>query len=161
QSPELCADVVCARRRPCRRVSALPSSAREIEVSMRYISTRGNAPAIAFEDALLSGPAPDGGLYVPESWPQFSVGEFAALKGKANAEVASAVLANVADADWAEVCRRTAHEVYARFDHPDVAPLVEIAPRRHLLELFHGPTLAFKDFALQLVAPLMSEALKR
>lgn len=128
---------------------------------MKYVSTRGNAAPIAFEDVLLSGPAPDGGLYVPEAWPQFSSGELDGLRGKAYAHVVAAVMAKYADADWANAAARVAHEVYARFDHPDVAPLVKLASDRYLLELFHGPTLAFKDFALQLIAPLMSKALKR
>lgn len=128
---------------------------------MRYVSTRGASPAISFEDVLLSGPAPDGGLYVPETWPQFSPTELAALKGKPYADVVAAVMAKYADGDWREVSARIARDVYPRFAHEDVAPLVELGRDRHLLELFHGPTLAFKDLALQLVAPLMTEALKR
>lgn len=128
---------------------------------MRFISTRGEAPPIGFEDVLLSGPAPDGGLYVPETWPHFSQAEFAALSGKPYAEIVAAVIAKFADHDWADQAARIAREVYPRFTAPDVAPLVELEPRRYLLELFHGPTLAFKDFALQLVVPLMAEALKR
>ncbi|MBI1211930.1 MAG: threonine synthase [Alphaproteobacteria bacterium] len=128
---------------------------------MKFISTRGGAPPIGFEQVLLSGPAPDGGLYVPETWPQFTASELAALKGRPYAEIVAAVLAKFADEDWAEQSARVARAVYARFDSPDVAPLVELEPGRYLLELFHGPTLAFKDFALQLVVPLMAEALRR
>jgi threonine synthase len=127
---------------------------------MRYVSTRGQSPAISFEDVLLSGPAPDGGLYMPESWPQLDV---AAFKGKpvAYADLAAAVLALFADDDWHEPIRRHAREAYAKWDDPQVAPLREVGRHRWILELFHGPTLAFKDFALQLLAPLMDEALAR
>jgi threonine synthase len=128
---------------------------------VKYVSTRGQSPAITFEDVLLSGPAPDGGLYVPESWPQFSAAERQALRGRPYVDVVAAVMAKYADGDWPAVAARIAHEVYPRFAHPAVAPLVALGQDRHLLELFHGPTLAFKDFALQLVAPLMTEALKR
>ena len=128
---------------------------------MKFVSTRGQAPPIGFEDVLLSGPAPDGGLYVPEIWPQFSPAEFAALKGKPYAEIVAAVIAKFTDGDWADEAADIARTVYPRFSSSDVAPLVELAPRRYLLELFHGPTLAFKDFALQLVVPLMAEALER
>lgn len=127
---------------------------------MRYVSTRGQAPAISFEDVLLSGPAPDGGLYVPETWPQL---DFARLRGKklTYAGLAATVLALFAERDWYEAIDRHAREAYAKFDDPRVAPLRELGPHRWLLELFHGPTLAFKDFALQLLAPLMDEALAR
>ena len=128
---------------------------------MKFVSTRAQSPAIGFEDVLLSGPAPDGGLYVPEAWPHFAPAEFAALNGKPYADVVTAVIAKFADRDWAEQAARIARDVYPRFTSLDVAPLVELEPRRYLLELFHGPTLAFKDFALQLVVPLMAEALKR
>ena len=128
---------------------------------MKYISTRGEAPPIGFEQVLLSGPAPDGGLYLPQTWPVFSAADFAALRNEPYAEIVAAVMAKFADGDWPGEASRLAHEVYARFSAREVAPLVELAPGRHLLELFHGPTLAFKDFALQLVVPLMAEALKR
>jgi threonine synthase len=127
---------------------------------MKYVSTRGASPAISFEDVLLSGPAPDGGLYMPETWPRL---DFARLRGKklSYANLAATVLALFADRDWYEPIDRHAREVYAKFDDPRVAPLRELGPHRWLLELFHGPTLAFKDFALQLLAPLMDEALAR
>ncbi len=127
---------------------------------MKYISTRGASPAISFEDVLLSGPAPDGGLYMPQTWPRL---DFARLRGKklSYADLAATVLALFADRDWHESIDRHAREAYAKFDDPRVAPLRELGPHRWLLELFHGPTLAFKDFALQLLAPLMDEALAR
>lgn len=127
---------------------------------MKYVSTRGQSPAISFEDVLLSGPAPDGGLYMPQTWPRL---DFARLRGKKldYADLAATVLALFADRDWYEPISRHAREAYAKFDDPRVAPLRELGPHRWLLELFHGPTLAFKDFALQLLAPLMDEALAR
>ncbi len=127
---------------------------------MKFVSTRGQSPAISFEDVLLSGPAPDGGLYMPETWPQL---DFARLRGRklTYADLAATVLALFADRDWYEPIDRHAREAYAKFDDPRVAPIRELGPHRWMLELFHGPTLAFKDFALQLLAPLMDEALAR
>ena len=94
---------------------------------MKFISTRGEAQPIGFEDVLLSGPAPDGGLYVPETWPHISQAEFAALSGKPYAEIVAAVIAKFADRDWADQAARIAREVYPRFTSPDVAPLVDLA----------------------------------
>jgi threonine synthase len=127
---------------------------------MKYVSTRGQSPAISFEDVLLSGPAPDGGLYMPEAWPHL---DLSVLQGKhlGYADLATTVLALFADRDWHASIARHAGDVYAKFDDARVAPLRELGPHRWLLELFHGPTLAFKDFALQLLAPLMDEALAR
>jgi threonine synthase len=127
---------------------------------MKYVSTRGQAPAISFEDVLLSGPAPDGGLYMPDAWPHLDV---ASLRGQklAYADLAAAVLSLFAGPEWHASIARHACEAYAKFDDPSVAPVRELGPNRWLLELFHGPTLAFKDFALQLLAPLMDEALAR
>ncbi len=129
---------------------------------MRFVSTRGEAPSIGFEEVLLSGPAPDGGLYVPETWPHWSAAQFSNLAGRPYAEIAGAVLASfIDDPFWADVTAGAARDVYRRFRHADVAPLVAMGANGYLLELFHGPTFAFKDFALQLLAPLMDEALKR
>ncbi len=127
---------------------------------MKYVSTRGASPAISFEDVLLTGPAPDGGLYMPETWPRL---DFARLRGKklSYADLAATVLALFADREWYEPIDRHAREAYAKFDDAHVVPLRELGAHRWLLELFHGPTLAFKDFALQLLAPLMDEALAR
>ncbi|MEI7572515.1 MAG: threonine synthase, partial [Phenylobacterium sp.] len=129
---------------------------------MRYISTRGASPPVGFVDAVLAGLAPDGGLYVPESWPQFSAGEIAGMAGQPYAEVAAAVLGRFAadeipQADLLEMCR----QAYAAFDHPAVVPLVQLAPDVFLAELFHGPTLAFKDVAMQLLAGLSDFVLGR
>ena len=127
---------------------------------MRYISTRGEAPALGFIDVTLAGLARDGGLYVPESWPAFSSAQIAALAGRPYAEVACEVArpfigGTIADADLA----RMAHEAYGTFHHPAVAPLTQLGANTFVLELFHGPTLAFKDLAMQFLARLMDHAL--
>ncbi|NOT42255.1 MAG: threonine synthase [Alphaproteobacteria bacterium] len=125
---------------------------------MKYVSTRGQSPAISFEDVLLSGPAPDGGLYMPETWPRL---DFANLDGLSYTDLTAKILSLFAGAhEWNEAIARHARAAYEKFDDPRVAPLRQV-DGRWLLELFHGPTLAFKDFALQLLAPLMNEALAR
>jgi threonine synthase len=128
---------------------------------MRYVSTRGEAPAIGFWDAVLAGLAPDGGLYVPQEWPRFTPEEIAAFAGKPYAEVAAAVIGKFAGDDIApaELLAMT-REAYATFTHPSVAPIKELYPNLFLLELFHGPTLAFKDVAMQILARLYDKALK-
>src|SRR6185312_3830809 len=128
---------------------------------MRYVSTRGAAAPLDFVEVMLAGLARDGGLYVPEAWPTLdanTVGEFA---GRPYAEVALEVIrpfvgGTIAEADLA----RMAQEAYGAFRHPAVAPLVQLGPSLFVLELFHGPTLAFKDLAMQLLARLMDHALK-
>lgn len=129
---------------------------------MKYISTRGQSPSISFEDVLVSGPAPDGGLYMPETWPTL---DYRRLRGKPDltyAMLTATILAHFSGSpDWYPVIDRVTKEAYARFSDPRITPLRELGPHRWLLELFHGPTLAFKDFALQVLAPLMNEALKR
>jgi threonine synthase len=127
---------------------------------VRYISTRGEAPALGFIDVTLAGLARDGGLYVPESWPVFSSEAIAAVAGRPYAEVACEVVrpfvgGTIPDADLA----RMAHDAYGTFRHPAVAPLAQISPGTFVLELFHGPTLAFKDLAMQFLARLMDYAL--
>ena len=127
---------------------------------MQYISTRGDSPAIGFLDAVLAGLAPDGGLYSPAEWPSFTPGEIAAFAGRPYAQVAAAVLAKFAGEaiPRAEIERMTA-EAYAGFDHAAVTPLKQLDSGLWLLELFHGPTLAFKDVAMQLLARLYEHAL--
>ncbi len=128
---------------------------------MKYVSTRGNAPAVSFEDVLLSGPAPDGGLYVPDVWPRLDLAQMRGL-GEDYAGLTAAIVSAFIEApEWRAAVERHARTAYAKFDDPKVAPLRGLEPHRWLLELFHGPTLAFKDFALQLLAPLMNEALER
>lgn len=124
---------------------------------MRYVSTRGAAPVLDFADTLLAGLADDGGLYVPESWPTLGSG------GRGDyVETAIEVMAPfVGDAVDGDAFAAMVADAYAGFDHPDVTPLVELSDGIHLLELFHGPTLAFKDVALQLVGRLFDHELSR
>jgi len=107
--------------------------------SLRYVSTRGEAPPLGFMDVTLAGLARDGGLYVPESWPVFSPERIADLAGKPYAEVACEVIAPfVGDALAPADLARMAREAYDTFRHPGVAPLVQLAPNCFVLELFHG-----------------------
>ncbi|MDJ0820815.1 MAG: threonine synthase [Paracoccaceae bacterium] len=129
---------------------------------MQYISTRGNAPVLSFEEAMLSGLARDGGLYVPESIPQMSVADIRALHGQSYEETAFRVMRPfVGDSFSDEVFSDLITKAYAGFGHGARAPLVQLAPGHFLLELFHGPTLAFKDFAMQLIGQMFQEALSR
>ena len=129
---------------------------------MRYISTRGQAPALTFEEAMMTGLARDGGLYVPETVPTMTEDEIAALAGKSYEEIAFAVMKPfVADTFTDEEFKGLIEEAYAGFGHEARAPLVQLAPNHFLLELFHGPTLAFKDFAMQLIGQMMQFALAR
>jgi threonine synthase len=127
---------------------------------MRYVSTRGQAPPVGFSDAVLAGLAPDGGLYVPEAWPQFSSEQIRGFAGMAYADVAAQVLGAFAGDEiepetLTEICR----EAYATFNHAAVVPLVQLTPQAFLAELFHGPSLAFKDVAMQLLARLYDRLL--
>ena len=129
---------------------------------MRYISTRGEAAPLDFVEVMLAGLARDGGLYVPDSWPRLSAEEIAGFAGRPYAEVATDVIrrftgGSIAEADLA----RMAQEAYGTFRHPATVPLVQLNPGLFVLELFHGPTLAFKDLAMQLVARLMDHALRQ
>jgi threonine synthase len=127
---------------------------------MQFVSTRGEAPVLGFSDAVLSGLATDGGLYLPESWPTLSPAEIARFSGKSYAEVAFAIISRfVGDEIPADRLRDIIESAYAAFRHPSVAPLVEIAPGQFVLELFHGPTLAFKDVAMQFLARVMDHIL--
>jgi threonine synthase len=129
---------------------------------MQFISTRGAAPASSFSDALLAGLAPDGGLYLPESWPQFTTAEIAAFKGLRYQDVAFQILSPFTRGSFsdAELCE-VVEAAYAGFDALEIAPLVELGEGCYLLELFHGPTLAFKDIALQVLGQLFSRALAK
>ena len=131
-------------------------------MTIRYVSTRGGVPAAAFEEVLLAGLAADGGLYVPESWPRLEREDLEELRGASYQQVAARVLAPfVGDALSEAELRRLIELAYASFDHGVVAPLRQIAPNDWLLELFHGPTLAFKDIALQLLGLLFEQVLAR
>ena len=127
---------------------------------MRYVSTRGQSPAVGFVDAVLGGLAPDGGLYVPEAWPTFSQAEIAAFAELSYAEVAAKVIGafagdEIEPAVLLEMCR----EAYATFSHAAVVPLVQLRPGVFMAELFHGPSLAFKDVAMQILARLYDHIL--
>ncbi|WP_395663241.1 threonine synthase [Aestuariivirga sp.] len=129
---------------------------------MRYVSTRGEAPELGFEDVLLTGLARDGGLYVPAQWPELGTRAITALQGKSYEEVAQAVIQPfIGGAIPADELRHMIDGAYASFGHPAVAPLKQLDDNQWLLELFHGPTLAFKDVAMQLLARMMDWALAR
>lgn len=122
---------------------------------MKYVSTRGAAPVLGFADVVLAGLATDGGLYVPETWPTLG-----AVTDAPYADLAASVFkpftgSDIDDATMQRLCR----EAYATFRHPDVVPIVDLEPGHHIMELFHGPTLAFKDVALQLLGRLFDHIL--
>lgn len=129
---------------------------------MKYISTRGAAPALGFEDVLLTGLARDGGLYLPEHWPTLTREEIAALAGQSYEDTAVRIMkpyvgGEISDAELAAIVA----DAYATFNNRVVTPLVQVGPSDWILELFHGPTLAFKDVAMQVLSRLMDRALKR
>ena len=129
---------------------------------MRYVSTRGNSAPQSFAEILLAGLAPDGGLFLPEAWPQFSSDEIAGFVSKPYADVAFAVLKRLAGDSFTDAeLKSDIAEAYATFEVPEVAPLVEIEKDFYLLELFHGPTLAFKDVAMQILGRLFARALQK
>ncbi|HKB95947.1 MAG TPA: threonine synthase [Rhizomicrobium sp.] len=129
---------------------------------MQFISTRGAAPPASFSDVLLAGLAPDGGLYLPQSWPQFTPAQITAFRSARYQDVAFQILSRFTAGSFSDAQLREAVEAaYADFDAPDIAPLVELAEGCYLLELFHGPTLAFKDIALQVLGQLFSRALAK
>ncbi len=128
---------------------------------MRYISTRGHAPELNFTEALLTGLARDGGLYLPKTYPQISAEEIAGFAGKTYAEVAQAIIGRfVGDAIAPGDLDAMITSAYATFRHDAVTPLAQIGDNLFVVELFHGPTLAFKDVAMQLLGRLMDRALK-
>jgi len=129
---------------------------------VRYISTRGDAPILEFDEVLLAGLAADGGLYVPETWPHFDADDFKAMRGLSYAETAMRIMTpfvggRIEQAAFDGLVR----DACAGFDHPAVAPLRQLDANLWLMELFHGPTLAFKDLALQLVGRLFDHVLSR
>ena len=129
---------------------------------MRYISTRGNAPVLSFEQAMLTGLARDGGLYLPETIPTLDQDAIAAMRGQSYEDVAFTVMRpfigdTFTDAEFRAIIARA----YEGFGHDARAPLVQLGDNHFLLELFHGPTLAFKDFAMQLIGQLFQAALSR
>jgi threonine synthase len=129
---------------------------------MRYVSTRGQAPTLDFEGAMLSGLARDGGLYVPEQFPVFAEGELKSLQGKPFADVAFAVASKYTGGSIPDQeLRPMVDAAYATFSHPAVTPIKQLGPNQFLCELFHGPTIAFKDVAMQLLARMMDWSLAR
>jgi threonine synthase len=132
---------------------------------VQYISTRDGRPrpeTLGFEDVLLAGLARDGGLYVPAAWPRLEADALRALRGRSYGEIATAVVAPfIGDAIERTALERLIERAYAGFGHSAVAPLKQLGPELWLLELFHGPTLAFKDYALQLVGPLFDHVLAK
>jgi threonine synthase len=129
---------------------------------VNYISTRGKSPAASFEDVVLTGLAPDGGLYIPASLPQISAAQLQAWKSLSYAELAFEVMqpfvgGSIPDAEFKAMIDAS----YAGFAHPEVAPLKHLYANDYVLELYHGPTLAFKDFALQLLGRLLDHFLEK
>jgi threonine synthase len=129
---------------------------------MQYVSTRGSAPTLDFEGVTLAGLASDGGLYVPAEWPRFTPDEIRAMRGLAYPDLAARVMAPFVAGSLAEdELLALTHKVYGDFGHAAVTPLVQLDAQHWLLELFHGPTLAFKDVALQLLGRLFETFLER
>ena len=127
---------------------------------MHYVSTRGEAPVLGFSDTVMAGLARDGGLYLPQEWPHFSAAEIRAMRGLSYPDLAIRVLTPFLGGEIAApVFEKLVREAYAGFRHPAVCPLVQLDTNRFVLELFHGPTLAFKDVAMQLLARLMDHVL--
>ena len=127
-----------------------------------YVSTRGAAPELGFADVLLAGLAVDGGLYVPSRWPSLTVGSLERFADMTYAEIAVEVMwpfveGSIDAADFAAIVA----DAYATFDAAGVVPLIDLGEDLWLAELFHGPTLAFKDIALQLVGRLFDHELSR
>ncbi len=129
---------------------------------MRYVSTRGSAPELSFDEVLLAGLARDGGLYLPARWPSFSPAEIRAMAGLPYSEIVHCVLRPyVGKAVGEGELRRLLGDAYADFGHTAVAPLKQLDQRIWILELFHGPTLAFKDYAMQVLGRLFDHVLER
>src|SRR5690554_2717045 len=127
---------------------------------MRYVSTRGQAPTLGFCDAVLAGLARDGGLYVPETWPTFTPEEIHNFGNRHYEDVALAVISKFVEDEIPQAeLKKMVKSAYAGFNHPSVAPLVELEPGHFVLELWHGPTLAFKDVAMQFLARVMDHIL--
>jgi len=131
-------------------------------MAMKYISTRGNAPELTFEDVLLTGLASDGGLYVPKEVPQFSLEEIESWRDLSYTELAHKVIYPFVEGSVdSDSLQTMINEVYNSFGHKAVAPVQQIDHNEYVLELFHGPTLAFKDFALQMLGRLLDYVLER
>ena len=129
---------------------------------MEFISTRGKDGPISFETALLNGLARDGGLYLPVSWPRFNLDEIRQMKDLSYSDLAGLIMSRFTDGEIGQVeMTSLARQSYADFTHPDAAPLRPVAKNIHILELFHGPTIAFKDYAMQFLSRVFDRALTR
>ena len=129
---------------------------------MEFVSTRGQDGPLSFEQALLNGLARDGGLYIPTEWPQFSLDEIRDMRGRPYHEVAGLVMSRFTEGDISQdEMTSLARETYCHFTHDEVAPVVSLGDRLHVLELFHGPTIAFKDYAMQFLSRAFDRALAR
>ena len=129
---------------------------------MQFISTRGQAPSLSFEDAVLAGLANDGGLYVPSTMPTFSSDEIASWRELSYPELAFKVIEPFVDGEIPPAdLKIIIDKAYQNFSHPEIAPLVKSGDNEWVLELFHGPTLAFKDFALQFLGHLLDYILEK
>ncbi len=129
---------------------------------MKYVSTRGDAPSLSFEDAVIAGLASDGGLYVPSEIPQFSAEKIAGFSSLSYEELMFEVISPFVDGDIPDAdLKGIIKESYAEFRHADIAPLTKIGRGEYILELFHGPTMAFKDFALQFLGRVFDYILKK
>ena len=129
---------------------------------MKYISTRGGCPPQNFEQVLLSGLAPDGGLFIPQTLPTFSAEQIETMKSLQYADLALEVVTPFVDGEIpTSQLKKVIDESYAAFKHPEVAPLTRLSEHEYLLELYHGPTLAFKDFALQVLGRLLDHVLRK
>jgi threonine synthase len=129
---------------------------------VQYVSTRGEAPELDFEGVLLTGLARDGGLYVPSQWPNFTPDALRSLRGLSYNDVAFAVVSKYVDGAVPDAdLKQMISDAYGTFGHPAITPLKQLSANQWLLELFHGPTLAFKDVAMQLLARLMDWSLKK
>lgn len=131
-------------------------------MSLQYLSTRGQAPTLDFEGVLLAGLAKDGGLYLPQALPHFSAAELHAMRGMSYAELATTVIAPFVEGSIdRDTLEGLVTDAYRGFRHQATAPVIQLDHDQWLLELFHGPTLAFKDFALQLLGRLLDHVLSR
>ena len=129
---------------------------------MKYISTRGTAPILEFDDVLLAGLGRDGGLYVPESWPQFDAAKLEQLEALSYSQLAFEIIKPfVGDSVTDEDLKRILEGAYTNFNTEEAVALKEIGENEYLLELFHGPTIAFKDMAMQVLGPMFAHVLKQ
>ncbi|MEM7617545.1 MAG: threonine synthase, partial [Pseudomonadota bacterium] len=129
---------------------------------MKYISTRGQKQQLSFTETLLTGLAPDGGLYVPVEFPSFSESDLKKMAKMDYAELAyNIMLPFIGDTIEPDIFKNIIQETYCNFNHPAIAPLVQTQKNEWILELYHGPTLAFKDFALQLLGKLLEHTITK